>query len=183
MPPGTQWPSSVVPLPSAMALWKGDCVPRGTVTSTRSALPPSAVNTDSGSPTRFPHRGTLHIPASGTSLCLQPSPMRDYSFPSSSPSTPHRLLWPARQKPTADSARLPFLPPSPLPWLPSLLLIPLLTKSLHFLNREHPSSSEGGPVCLPPARDHLLSLPLWSSSLHCLHRALGIEILLSSSGK
>ena len=100
------------------------------------------------------------------SLPLAPPSMLSDSLPPSSPSSPGYLLWPARQKPTADSARL---------------LSPPLTPPAALAGPRSPSISRMEPTLFSACRAqhaHLLCVaafhPLPSSSTLHLYHALGI---------
>ena len=110
----------MVLLPSATVLGKGSKVLRGAVSRTQLPPPPCSEH-------RLPEALLLLLdpgPASWqVSLPPAPPSMLSDSLSPSSPSSPGYLFWPARQKPTADSARL-LSPPLTTPSCPHRSLFP-----------------------------------------------------------
>lgn len=156
----------MVLLPSATVLGKGSKVLRGAVSRTQLPPPPCSEH-------RLPEALLLlldHGPASWqVSLPPAPPSMLSDSLSPSSPSSPGYLFWPARQKPTADPARL-LSPPLTTPSCPHRSLFPK-----HLWDGAHTLLCLQGPARPPPLCGHLSSLPplLSSSTLHLYH-AFGI---------
>lgn len=156
----------MVLLPSATVLGKGSKVLRGAVSRTQLPPPPCSEH-------RLPEALLLLLdpgPASWqVSLPPAPPSMLSDSLPPSSPSSPGYLFWPARQKPTADPARL-LSPPLTTPSCPHRSLFPE-----HLWDGAHTLLCLQGPARPPPLCGRLSSLPplLSSSTLHLYH-AFGI---------
>ena len=148
------------PTPIHHSSWERQQGPKGCSLQDLTPFHHPAVNTGSGSPKPSCRCWTLDQPPA-RSLCPQPLPP-ELQPPPSSPERPGNLLWPATQKPTADSARL---------------RCPPLTSSAALPGPRSPSISGMEPTPFSACRAqhaHLLCAAAFHLSLLCHPPALCI---------